>query len=342
MTTALHLSDYATTPLYNIKAVVQATGISPSTLRAWERRYNMCRPQRSESGYRLYTERDVAIIRWLKAQVDAGMAISQAVSWLEKLAQEAGGLEQAVLPGPAGGAPLDKRPLASGFRHTQVRNFEALQQDLLQALLAFDEEKAGLVVAEAFAMYPVEQVGENLFMPVLVEVGERWSRGEVSVTTEHFISNYLIQRLAALLRALPNAGEGPLIWVGCAPTELHEVGALLLGIYLRRSGYRVHYLGQSLPAENLAGEVQRHHPAVLLLSASTQPAADELAKFSEQLAHLDPPAPVLGYGGQIFNRLPELRAHVAGTFMGKNAQEAVQHVEDILLDRRRNSNQGHH
>ena len=83
--TNIRLSDYATTPLYNIKAVVQATGISPSTLRAWERRYHMCSPQRSESGYRLYSDRDVAIIRWLKSQVDAGMAISQAVAWLDSL-----------------------------------------------------------------------------------------------------------------------------------------------------------------------------------------------------------------------------------------------------------------
>ncbi|HXF63442.1 MAG TPA: B12-binding domain-containing protein, partial [Caldilineaceae bacterium] len=339
MTTSLRLSDYATTPLYNIKAVVQATGISPSTLRAWERRYNMCRPHRSESGYRLYAERDVTIIRWLKAQVDAGMSISQAVSWLEKLAQEAGGLEHVVLPAPAGGAPLEKRTAMPNLQRAQVRDFEILQSDLLQALLAFDEEKAEQVVAEAFAMYPVEQVGENLFMPVLVEVGERWSRGEVSVTTEHFISNYLIQRLAALLRSLPNASEGPLIWIGCAPTELHEVGALLLGIYLRRSGYRVHYLGQSLPLDNLAGEVQRHHPALLLLSASTQSAADELAKLSAQMARLNQPAPLFGYGGQIFNRLPELRAHIAGTFMGRNAQEAVQHVDAILLDRQRNGNQ---
>jgi DNA-binding transcriptional MerR regulator len=84
--------------LYNIKAVVQTTGISPSTLRAWERRYNIARPQRSESGYRLYSERDIAVIRWLKTQLDAGMSISQAVAWLGNITASTGKQEEIVLP----------------------------------------------------------------------------------------------------------------------------------------------------------------------------------------------------------------------------------------------------
>ena len=98
----IQLNDFATTPLYNIKAVVQATHISPSTLRAWERRYHMCQPQRSESGYRLYSDRDIAIIRWLKAQVEAGMAISHAVAWLQNLMEESGNGQTGMLPDPGG------------------------------------------------------------------------------------------------------------------------------------------------------------------------------------------------------------------------------------------------
>ena len=131
--TDLRLGDFATTPLYNIKAVVQATNISPSTLRAWERRYHMCRPQRSESGYRLYSERDVAIIRWLKTQVDAGMAISQAVAWLESC-REAENQDDAVLPGAATGAASTDRAGVQGVpSQPQVRHFVALQEDLLAA-----------------------------------------------------------------------------------------------------------------------------------------------------------------------------------------------------------------
>ena len=82
MTDELHLSSYDNTPVFTIKTVVQETGIPPATLRAWERRYGVLSPGRSEGGYRLYSERDIAILRWLKRQVDAGVSISRAVALL--------------------------------------------------------------------------------------------------------------------------------------------------------------------------------------------------------------------------------------------------------------------
>ena len=337
MISGLRLSDYATTPLYNIKAVVQATGISPSTLRAWERRYQVALPERSDSGYRLYSERDIAVIRWLKAQVDVGMSISQAVQWLENLIADAGELGKVVLP--AAGSSVTIHELLSPAPHhhrEHVRDFPSLQHDLIAALLSFDEPNAELVIAEAFAMYPVEQVGEQLFMPVLVEVGERWHRGEISITTEHFATNYLIQRLGTLLRSIPNGTGSPLIWVGCAPSELHEVGALLLSIYLRRFGFRIHYLGQSLPIDDFPQEVKRQQPAMILFSASTQPAAVELGKLTARLTErngtdLPHPMPLIGYGGQVFSRHPELRSVIAGVYMGSNAKDAVEHISELLL-----------
>ena len=69
-------------PIYNIKAVVEATGLPAATLRAWERRYGALSPGRTDSGYRLYSARDIAVLRWLKARVDEGMNISQALQLL--------------------------------------------------------------------------------------------------------------------------------------------------------------------------------------------------------------------------------------------------------------------
>ena len=53
----------------------------------------------------------------------------------------------------------------------------------------------------------------------MVEIGERWRRNELSVTCEHYATNYLLQRLGAILRIVPNGYGGPLVWVGCAPSE---------------------------------------------------------------------------------------------------------------------------
>jgi len=326
----IRLNDYSTTPLYNIKAVVQATGISPSTLRAWERRYNMCNPQRSESGYRLYSDRDVAIIRWLKAQVDAGMAISQAVAWLSSLGGDEEGNEAGLLP-PS--AAMQHGPGTTGLPMREaVRSFEALREDLTAALVNFEEVRAEHVMAEAFAMYPVEQVGEHIVTPVLVEIGERWHRNEISITREHFATNYLLHRLTTLLRTVPNIEGGPLLWVGCAPGELHEGGAVLLAVYLRRAGYQVHYLGQNLPIDDFVGEVRRHQPAMVLLSASTMEAIKGLRQMANELAHIDMPRPIIGYGGRIFIRQPEIRSQITGIYLGDSAQEAVDTVRAVLQD----------
>jgi methanogenic corrinoid protein MtbC1 len=326
--TTIRLDEYSTTPLYNIKAVVQSTNISPSTLRAWERRYNMCQPQRSESGYRLYSDRDVAIIRWLKMQVDAGMAISQAVTWLQNLIDLAPTASQApALPEPMGGLE-SARPQ----RSLELANVSVLQQRLLHALLAYQEDGAEAVLAHAFALYSIEQVGEEVIMPVLVEIGDRWHRGLLSVTREHYATNYLIQRLAALLRTVPNATNTPLIWVGCAPDEQHEIGAMLLSIYLRRVGYTVRYLGQDLPGEDLVAETKLVKPELLLFSATTVEAANKLQSLCEMLANLDPPRPMIGYGGRAFNLRPELRDEIAGVYLGATAVEAVESIGDLLAD----------
>ena len=81
-------------PIYNVRAVAQQTGLSAATLRAWERRYGFPTPQRTASGYRLYSARDIQLLRWLKAQLEGGMATSQAVALLHGL--QAAGQEPAA------------------------------------------------------------------------------------------------------------------------------------------------------------------------------------------------------------------------------------------------------
>ena len=339
MSRGLRLGEYATTPLYNIKAVVQTTSISPSTLRAWERRYNIARPQRSESGYRLYSERDIAIIRWLKTQVDAGMSISQAVSWLEKITTDAGAMEQVILPITGSGAPLHD-PLSTQPTHAPeiVRDLSTIQRELILSLMQFDEEAAENAIAEAFALYPVEQVGDKLFIPALLEISEQRKQGNLGLTTENFANNYLIQRLGTLLRATPNGINSPLIWVGCARTELHEASALLLGIYLRRSGYHVHYLGHNIPVEDeavqdLVREARRHQPAMILFCASTSLAAEKLGQLSSRLTETNHLPAIIGYSGTIYVRNPQLRASTAGVYIGTHAHEVVQNINELLADK---------
>src|SRR5690349_4447837 len=82
------LEQYSDQPVFNTKAVVQQTGVPAPTLRAWERRYSLLRPERANNTYRLYSERDIALIHWLKECIDGGMSISHAVALFRHLEQQ--------------------------------------------------------------------------------------------------------------------------------------------------------------------------------------------------------------------------------------------------------------
>src|SRR5215472_75581 len=79
------LDAYSDMPLFNTKAVVHQTGVPAPTLRAWERRYGILTPRRGDNDYRLYSERDMMLVAWLRERVESGMTISQAIALLRTL-----------------------------------------------------------------------------------------------------------------------------------------------------------------------------------------------------------------------------------------------------------------
>lgn len=329
----IRLSDFATVPLYNIKAVVQAVNISPSTLRAWERRYDFCTPHRTDSGYRLYSDQDVAVIRWLKLQVDLGMAISQAVVWYRSLLEKSDTIDKVVLPTPNHNQFVPPPDLPNPHIQNSVRSIDVLRQDLVDALISYKDSEAEQLLTEALGAYSIEDIGEQLVAPVLIEVGTRWHNGQLSVAREHYATNYLRGYLLSVLRSSRQNSSGNTIWVGCAPLEQHEIGAILLSIYLKRAGYRLKYLGQNLPLEKLADDLETERPAMLILSASMLESAQELISLTQGIAALEMSHCVIGYGGQIFNQKPDLRQQVAGVYLGQSGLQAVKMAKTLLENR---------
>ena len=289
------------TPVYTIKTVVQETGITPASLRAWERRYRVLSPGRSESGYRLYSERDIAVLRWLKSQVDGGVAISRAVALLET--QHAAGVHPELAY--ASMSRLEAGRLAE--RAGTARDLATIRDDLVQALLAFREQEAELTLSEAFALYPVDSVVEDLVVPALVEIGDLWQGKQASVSQEHFATLVLQRRLLALHAVYAPARSGPVALVGAAPGELHDVGALLVSMALRRAGWRVISLGQNLPSEEWSGEIARIRPELVCISSATAASAREIHPIYEAFFALPGQRAAFALGGQAFERHPELR-----------------------------------
>ena len=303
------LAQFSTAPVFNTKAVARETGVPADTFRAWERRYGMPRPQRTPGGHRLYSERDIAIIRWLRDRTDQGVNISHAVLLLTN-----------TLAAPA---------IAMQAGNDEARTIGQLIDEIVQALMKFDSTQADQILSEAFSIYPFEQVLLELVQPAMVDIGERWHRGEINVAVEHFATQFVRRKLASLLSIFEGSAHRATVVVGCAPGELHDLGALLSALFLVRRGWHVIYLGPQVPLFDLLETVHSVKPNMVCLSASTMETALELIPVARGLTKAYPQVH-FGYGGRVFNVNPELRHSMPGVFLGHDARELVAIAGQLL------------
>src|SRR5215468_1864453 len=112
------LAQLSVAPIFNTKAVARDTSVPPDTFRAWERRYGVPRPQRTPGGHRLYSARDMAIIRWLRDRTDEGVNISHAVLLLT--------------------STLDAAPITTPARNDEARALKQMTEEIVQSLVNFD------------------------------------------------------------------------------------------------------------------------------------------------------------------------------------------------------------
>src|SRR5512140_363533 len=143
----------STTPAYNLKVVLKETGLAADTLRAWERRYGLPRPQRTAGGHRLYSQRDIETIKWLMKRQAEGLSISRAVDlWNEQISS---GIDP--LMGPA---PTSMVTALATQRQSQSpdTNLDSFRTRWIEACMEFNEAAAEQVLNQAFSMFPVEVV----------------------------------------------------------------------------------------------------------------------------------------------------------------------------------------
>ena len=123
--------------------------------------------------------------------------------------------------------------------------------------------------------------------------------------------------------------------LGCAPDDWHELGLLLIYLFLLRRGYNVLYLGQNVPVEQFVDEMRRLSPDLVMISATAEESVAGVIAMAEAIAAMDGPKPAFGFGGGAFNANPHLRATVPGVFMGEDAQAALANVSSVLAERRK-------
>jgi methanogenic corrinoid protein MtbC1 len=158
--------------------------------------------------------------------------------------------------------------------------------DLAASLDRLDEQAANTALDRLFSAYTVETVLQDVLLPYLHRLGERWEAGEVSVAQEHFASNLLRGRLLGLAQGW-GQGQGPGAVLACVPGEHHELGLLAFGVALRRRGWRITYLGTDSPIGAVADIARSLAPAVVVLLSMTPDNfldhAHEIEKLAKQV-----------------------------------------------------------
>ncbi len=309
-------SDYA---LYNIGAVSRMTGISIATLRVWEHRYGFPQSERTAGGHRLYSERDVVRLRWVKGQIDQGMQTAQAVQALRHNEETA-----EALPAASEGVRAGEPPV-------ELADLGAYREGLLAALLNHDTAAADRVLGGILLSQALSRLIYEVIVPVLVETGRGWQEGRVNVASEHFATNYVRQRLMMWMLAGPPPFPVHPVVLAAAPGELHEGSLLMLGTLLRRRRWPVAYLGQSVPLPDLAAFARELQTPAVVVVATMEPSAAALIDWPRHMPDVGHEGkPFVGYGGRIFNEKPEWRQRIAGIFLGETLQDGVDTLDRLL------------
>jgi MerR family transcriptional regulator, light-induced transcriptional regulator len=227
-------------PQLRIGELARRTGVATELLRAWERRYGLLSPARTDSGYRLYSAHDVERVRRMRELLGSGLSAAEAAR--QALAE----------PAPARGDEIV--PAAAGA-------------ELRPALERLDDAAAQAAFDRLLADYSAPAMLEGVVLPLLSDLGDGWERGEISVAQEHFASNLIRGRLLGLARGW-DLGSGPRAVLASPPGERHDLGLIIFGLALREHGWRITFLGADTPSDTLVDTVRGLAPEGLVFAVA--------------------------------------------------------------------------
>ncbi|MDZ7899515.1 MAG: MerR family transcriptional regulator [Arcicella sp.] len=263
---------------YSIRDLEQLSGIKAHTLRIWEQRYDILKPERTDTNIRTYDDKDLKLVLNIALLKDHGYKISE----ISKM--EADEMSKEVM------SISDKQ-----------MNYPDQIHALTISMLDLDEERFEKIVSTNTLQFGFENMMVNIIYPFLSRIGTLWITGSIGPAQEHFISNLIRQKLiVAIDGQLPSLRPGAKKYLMYLPEgEMHEI-SLLFGNYIVRSRQnKVIYLGQSLPFNELSFACQMHKPDYIFSVITSVPGQDEIQRYVYKLAKEFPDSKILLTGYQV-------------------------------------------
>lgn len=255
--------------MYTIKRAAELIGVPASTLRAWQRRYGVVDPPRTDSGYRLYDPADLTVLRQMNELVKDGL--TPAVAAQQVIA------DRSLAPaftGPRAGSATGGRP--------PVTHPEG-EDDLVSAAASLRIGRVERLLDERFATSSFESVVDRWLMPELQRLGTAWASGEVSVLAEHLVASAIQRRLLGAFGAAGPASSRPEVLTGLPYGAQHELGILAFAVCLRRLGVSVAHLGANLPTPDWLDALHEYDSSAVVLAV---PSPGDLPNARETIREL--------------------------------------------------------
>lgn len=264
--------------LFPIREVARLTGVNPVTLRAWERRYGLIQPTRTESGHRLYSLGDIEKVRSILAWIERGVAVSKVGKILART--------ESV------------QPVSMLISSDLVKADHARwQQQVADAIASFDDVELDHVYGQVFSTYTVPIVFQNILMPLWRQMLSRQPEfGQVSewVFFDGFLRSRVNQRLL-----LKREIQLPQILVCTIAGQCRELELLVTALFLSKAEVGVRLLSIGVPFDELPLVCQKVQPRALVLVSNHAPAPDLPKRLGKLAMSLDCPLMLAGEASEL-------------------------------------------
>lgn len=273
---------------FSIGRVERDTGIARDTLRVWERRYGFPDPQRSAQGERQYSQSQVAQLHRVKRLLDQGLRPSRllAMDTEQLLAFEAKYFKsESDIP-------------ESQYINELIDTVYSGSAERFRKLLFQLKRRSGLT---GFIV--------DVLSPLLRQVGEAWSRGDMQIHHEHFITQQLTQFLYTELSKM-KLPDKPAVILATLPGEAHGLGLLMLMAVLAERGHYAVNLGTHVPAKQLADAAQHYQARYVGVTFSSAYQYSKIRGHVNELREMLDPEIQLWVGGEGVSPLRKLQAGI--------------------------------
>lgn len=240
---------------HSIQSVAQRTGLSPHVIRVWEKRYGAVKPSRTATNRRRYSDGEVARLNLLRRATEAGHSIG-AIAGLDD--------------GTLGALAAENVVVAAGSMGTSASIPSKSAVDFttrcLDAAKALDSRAFEDALQRGAVALGNRGLLEHVIAPVAEAIGRLWRDGTITAAHEHFASAAIRAFLTHASRSFALPANAPHVVVATPAGQLHELGAIMVAAAASDLGWRVIYLGTSLPAAEIAGSAVQGGARAVVLS----------------------------------------------------------------------------